>query len=149
MFRRKAVENPVAKPNAKKICVNFSRPNKTKTTKKAYVWKYFEEENGRDFCKIIVFKQGEEVECGTNYKHDGGTGNMKIHLQSVHGIILGLDDSKSNSSSRVPLTTTTRVSSGWVASISMRFGIGAELPGARPGPLWSGRPATRYCVEKT
>src|SRR5256886_10249585 len=31
--------------------------------------------------------------------------------------------SKSNSSTRLPRTTTTRVSSGWVASINILFGI--------------------------
>src|SRR4051794_33909131 len=39
-------------------------------------------------------------------------------------------DSKSNSSIRVPLTTATRVSSGWRASISMRMDI-ENSPGAR------------------
>src|SRR6266851_7985349 len=33
--------------------------------------------------------------------------------------------SKSNSSSRVPSTTTTRVSSGWLASMSMRLAMGS------------------------
>src|SRR5262249_37796467 len=36
---------------------------------------------------------------------------------------LRLADSKSNSSTRFPRTTTTRVSSGWVASISILLGI--------------------------
>src|SRR5579883_1393781 len=60
----------------------------------------------------------------------------------------GLRDavSKSNSVSFVPSTTTTRVSSGWLASISMRRAIGAllETLGTRSGasnrralpPLW-------------
>src|SRR5262245_66487336 len=41
----------------------------------------------------------------------------------------GLRDevSKSNSLSLVPSTTTTRVSSGWLASISMRRAMGALL----------------------
>src|SRR3982751_78990 len=39
-------------------------------------------------------------------------------------------DSKSNSSIRFPLTTATRVSSGWRASISMRMDI-EYSPGAR------------------
>src|SRR4051794_6661777 len=43
-------------------------------------------------------------------------------------------DSKSNSSIRVPLTTATRVSSGWRASISMRIDI-ENSPGARTRPL--------------
>src|SRR5258708_16203553 len=36
---------------------------------------------------------------------------------------LRLADSKSNSSTRLPRRTTTRVSSGWVASISILLGI--------------------------
>src|SRR5688500_16165940 len=46
------------------------------------------------------------------------------------------EDSKSNSSIRLPLTTATRVSSGWRASISMRMDI-ENSPGApckRAGP---------------
>ena len=38
-------------------------------------------------------------------------------------------DSKSNSSTRLPRSTTTRVSSGWVASISILFGIVASHEG--------------------
>src|SRR5260364_203282 len=64
--RRKAVENPIGKPNAKKIRVNFSKQNKT--TRKAYVWKYFEEIGDEDICKIIVLKNNKEVDCGKNYK---------------------------------------------------------------------------------
>src|SRR5215467_10812543 len=40
-------------------------------------------------------------------------------------------DSKSNSSTRLPRTTTTRVSSGWVASISILLGIWELLEAAR------------------
>src|SRR3954454_12389541 len=43
-------------------------------------------------------------------------------------------DSKSNSSIRFPLTTATRVSSRWRASISMRMDI-EYSPGARIQPL--------------
>ena len=53
---------------------------------------------------------------------------------------LFVDDSKSNSSRRVPLTTTTRVSSGWVASISMRFAIAGRTP-RRAAAAASKRPA--------
>ncbi len=59
-----------------------------------------------------------------------------------------VDDSKSNSSSRLPLSTTTRVSSGWAASMSMRFAIRAELRGARLRPLQK-RPAARCCGEES
>src|SRR5215471_19647943 len=42
-----------------------------------------------------------------------------------------LADSKSNSSTRLPRSTTTRVSSGWVASISILLAIDVSLGGAR------------------
>src|SRR6185437_683837 len=77
----------------------------------------------------------------------------------------GLRDavSKSNSVSFVPSTTTTRVSSGWLASISMRRAIGAllETLGIRSGasnrralpPLWregdgAFRPAERPTLDE-
>src|SRR5579859_4553732 len=48
-------------------------------------------------------------------------------------ICLLVDVSKSNSSRRLPLfTTTTRVSSGWVESINMRLAMGRNS-GARLG----------------
>src|SRR2546427_1864453 len=50
---------------------------------------------------------------------------------------LRLADSKSNSSTRLPRRTTTRVSSGWVASISILLGIDQSLDGRRR----RGRPA--------
>src|SRR5438105_1084209 len=43
---------------------------------------------------------------------------------------LRLADSKSNSSTRFPRTTTTRVSSGWVASMSILLAIDLTLGGA-------------------
>src|ERR1700751_3286196 len=43
-----------------------------------------------------------------------------------------LADSKSNSSTRFPRSTTTRVSSGWVASMSILLAIELTLGGA-PG----------------
>ena len=89
--RRKATQEPVEKPNVKKIWVNIT----TKTKKSSYVWEYFQTENGRDVCKIIIFLKGEEVECNKSYKHDGGTGNMKQHLQLKHGI-LSPEDLQSN-----------------------------------------------------
>ncbi|CAI2198152.1 3834_t:CDS:2, partial [Funneliformis geosporum] len=52
----------------------------------SYVWEYFQIENRHDVCKIIIFLKGEEVECKRNYKYDGGTGNIKQHLQIKHGI---------------------------------------------------------------
>jgi len=64
--RRKATQEPVEKPNVKKIRVNIT----TKTKKSSYVWEYFQTENGRDVCKIIIFLKGEEVECNKSYKHD-------------------------------------------------------------------------------
>src|SRR5437588_5808222 len=49
---------------------------------------------------------------------------------------LRLADSKSNSSTRLPRRTTTRVSSGWAASMSILLGIDQSLGGrharARP-----------------
>src|SRR5258708_38491664 len=45
---------------------------------------------------------------------------------------LRLADSKSNSSTRLPRRTTTRVSSGWVASISILFGIDESHDGGMP-----------------
>src|SRR5258707_2913504 len=51
---------------------------------------------------------------------------------------LRLADSKSNSSTRFPRSTTTRVSSGWVASMSILLAIDLSLGGAsdraRPAP---------------
>src|SRR5262245_5898694 len=47
-----------------------------------------------------------------------------------------LADSKSNSSTRLPRTTTTRVSSGWVASISILLAIDESLF-ANPAPARS------------
>src|SRR5215472_18992405 len=40
-------------------------------------------------------------------------------------------DSKSNSSTRLPRKTTTRVSSGWVASMSILLAIGKSHEGRR------------------
>src|SRR5215212_6602255 len=54
---------------------------------------------------------------------------------------LRLADSKSNSSTRLPRRTTTRVSSGWVASISILLAIAGSLGGwpwlAFRTPLWA------------
>src|SRR6266446_3412176 len=57
---------------------------------------------------------------------------------------LRLADSKSNSSTRLPRRTTTRVSSGWVASISILLGIDQSLDGLAahrclPAPRGRGR----------
>ncbi|CAG8735227.1 5962_t:CDS:1, partial [Ambispora leptoticha] len=60
-----------------------------------YVWKYFKEVGENDVCKIVVFRKGAETECDTSYKHDGSTGNMKMHLHSVHKIF-GPDESLSS-----------------------------------------------------
>src|ERR1700721_564990 len=69
---------------------------------------------------------------------------------------LRLADSKSNSSTRFPRTTTTRVSSGWVASMSILLAIELTLEGAlasaRPAPERRAENATRRTelwVEKT
>src|SRR5579884_139132 len=57
-----------------------------------------------------------------------------------------VDDSKSNSSRRLPFSTTTRVSSEWAASINMRFGIQGKLRRAlRPGE--DRRAARPLCEE--
>lgn len=82
--RRKATNEPVEEPNAKKIRVNII--NLTDTKKSSFVWDYFQTENGRDVCKILILQKNEEVECKKSYKHDGGTGNMKQHLQLKHNI---------------------------------------------------------------
>ncbi|CAI2162800.1 3591_t:CDS:1 [Funneliformis geosporum] len=97
--RRKTIQKPVAKSNVKRIRVNFTN-NNSKTKKSSYVWEYFQIENGRDVCKIIIFLKGEEVECKRNYKHDGGTGNMKQHLQTKHGIS-SPDDLQLNSNEKI------------------------------------------------
>ena len=83
--RRKATEELVEKPNAKKIRVNIINTD-PKTKKSSYVWEYFQVEDGRDVCKIITSLNGKEIECKKSYKHDGGTGNMKQHLQFKHEI---------------------------------------------------------------
>src|SRR5215831_12653050 len=71
---------------------------------------------------------------------------------------LRLADSKSNSSTRWPRRTTTRVSSGWVASMSILLGIdqshGGRLARSRPssphGRRGTARPETgRTVVERT
>src|ERR1700681_1362893 len=51
---------------------------------------------------------------------------------------LRLADSKTNSSTRLPRRTTTRVSSGWVASISILLGI----DWTRDGTPARGRPSS-------
>src|SRR5882757_7140981 len=60
---------------------------------------------------------------------------------------LRLADSKSNSSTRLPRRTTTRVSSGWVASMSILLGIDQSherrRPGGRPAPPFRRVQATR------
>src|SRR5881398_1633253 len=57
-----------------------------------------------------------------------------------------LADSKSNSSTRLPRRTTTRVSSGWVASISILLAIDRSLDGGRMRPCL---PATRAAQDGT
>ncbi|CAG8564894.1 341_t:CDS:2 [Cetraspora pellucida] len=104
--RKKAVEDPVAEPGTKKICVNFSKSNKV--SKKAYVWKYFEEDGENDICKIVVLKNNEETDCNKSYKHDGRTGNMKSHLQIVHGI-LGPEELKSSSGEKHQLSISEMI----------------------------------------
>ena len=82
--RRKAVDKPVEELSAKKIRVNLSKP--PSSSRKSYVWKYFEEVGENDVCKIVVFRKGEEVECNMSYKYDRSTRNMKTHLRSAHKI---------------------------------------------------------------
>ncbi|CAG8581455.1 15320_t:CDS:2 [Cetraspora pellucida] len=72
------VKSSTKEPDAKKIRINFSNPNKPK--KKSYIWSYFEEEDKNDVCKIIVTKKNKETVCNKSYKHNGGTENMKTHL---------------------------------------------------------------------
>src|SRR6516162_4911425 len=62
---------------------------------------------------------------------------------------LRLADSKSNSSTRWPRSTTTRVSSGWVASISILLGIDQSLARRRArgrSSLQTARPDTGLTV---
>src|SRR5258708_250338 len=56
---------------------------------------------------------------------------------------LRLADSKSNSSTRLPRRTTTLVSSGWVASISILLGIDWSLDGT-PARFRPSSPRGRY-----
>src|SRR6185437_15616606 len=93
--RRKAIDENEEEKNVKKIRVNITDPVNKKGCVKSYVWDYFQIEKGRAICKIIILKKGKEEECGTNYKYDTGTGNMKLHLRVKHGI-LGPDDLEQN-----------------------------------------------------
>ncbi|CAG8463107.1 8856_t:CDS:1, partial [Cetraspora pellucida] len=77
-----AGEKSIEKLSVKKIRVNIVNPSK----KPSYVWKFFEEENNNDICKIIVLRKGQEEDCGKSYIHTEGTGNMQSHLRSEHGI---------------------------------------------------------------
>src|SRR5690348_7784926 len=75
LTKRKTLEEPIKEFTEestrelamKKIRVNITKPKEN--NRSSVVWKYFEEENGHNFCKIIVLKKKEKVECGTNYKH--------------------------------------------------------------------------------
>ena len=65
---------------------------------------YFQVENGRDVCKVLISSNGEEHECQKSYKHDGGTGNMKLHLYSKHEIV-SPDDIQPKDSSQLRIDT--------------------------------------------
>ncbi|CAG8795977.1 15466_t:CDS:1, partial [Cetraspora pellucida] len=132
---RKTTKEP-EKQSVKKIRVNITKQADKRLL--SYVWDYFEVENGCDICKIVVLKKGVEDECGTDYKHDGGTSNMKFHLQTKHGI-LGPNDLKSNPSKRqlqinemirkVPphketiQTELKRITAEWLVTDSLPFNV--------------------------
>ncbi|RIB11747.1 hypothetical protein C2G38_2202635 [Gigaspora rosea] len=88
--RKKTAEEP---KKQKKIQVNITKQADKKLL--SYVWDYFEVKNGCGICKIVVLKKGIENICGTDYKHDSGTSNMKFHLQTMHRI-LGPNDINPN-----------------------------------------------------
>src|SRR5690349_19970873 len=62
---------------------------------------------------------------------------------------LRLADSKSNSSTRFIRTTTTRVSSGWVASMSILLAIELTLGGALDSARRAPRRRTEDAVRRT
>ncbi|CAG8780723.1 18909_t:CDS:1, partial [Racocetra fulgida] len=66
---RKTPRKSADESSSKKVKVNINK-SANSISKKSYVWDYFKNENDRDYCKILVFRVGVEVECGTNYKHD-------------------------------------------------------------------------------
>ncbi|CAG8491184.1 1557_t:CDS:2, partial [Cetraspora pellucida] len=66
--RRKTIDETAEEKSVKKIRVNITDP-------------------------IIVLKKGQEEVCGTNYKYNTRTRNMKLHLRAKHGI-LGSNDLK-------------------------------------------------------
>ena len=82
-FIEEIMDEPAEELNTKKIRVNITNPASNKSS---YVWDYFQTENGRDVCKIVVLLGDKEVECQKSLKHNGGTGNMKSHLRSKHKI---------------------------------------------------------------
>ena len=83
LTRRKATNESTEKSNAEKTQVNITKPVK----KSSYVQEYFQIKDGHVVCKIILLLKSKEVECQKSYKYDGGTGNMKQHLQLKHGIL--------------------------------------------------------------
>lgn len=137
--RRKAVDKPVEEPSAKKIRVNLSKP--PSSSRKSYVWKYFEEVGKNDVCKIVVFRKGAEVECDMSYKHDGSTGNIKMHLRSAHKVF-GADESlSSNEKQQLSINNMIRqvrphnaskqselqkVTAEWLVTDSLAFNIVCE-----------------------
>ncbi|CAG8597645.1 10667_t:CDS:2, partial [Cetraspora pellucida] len=134
--RRKAVDKPVEEPSVKKIRVNLSKP--PSSSRKSYVWKYFEEVGENDVCKIVVFRKGEEVECDMSYKHDGSTGNMKTHLRSAHKVFRADESLSSNEKQQLsindmirqvrPHSTSKqlelqRVTAEWLVTDSLAFNV--------------------------
>lgn len=87
-------------PHAKKIRIN------PKTKKTSFVWDYFQVEDGRDICKVLISSNGDEYECKKSYKHDGRTGNMKLHLSSKHGIVS--DDIQLKDSNQLHIDTMVK-----------------------------------------
>lgn len=61
LSRRKNTEEPEEDiPLAKKVRINPPNPN---TKKSSFVWDYFQVENGRDICKVLISSNGKEHEC--------------------------------------------------------------------------------------
>jgi hypothetical protein len=90
----------------------------------------------RDLIVVRMdFAEGEETVAVSAVVDEGG----------LQRSCLRLADSKSNSSTRLPRRTTTRVSSGWVASMSILLGIEQSLDG-RPA---HGRPSSPRGRRKT
>jgi hypothetical protein len=53
--------------------------------KTSWIWKYFGvKTNGRAYCKYILNKNEEEMECGWSCVYNSQTSSMNHHLGAVH-----------------------------------------------------------------